>query len=161
MERRICLSKDIQNSLEFLKRKRLQQVKAETDMKTDGLSNMMARSGGDALRSSAACGVRILSNNNLLPKSHHGASTGNGGFLKQKVDKFHVDNLDWTEKIPECPVYYPSKAEFDDPLVYLQKIAPEASRYGNLISSLRTFINLIYVKSDCLGHHISRSCNSF
>nr|GEV76731.1 lysine-specific demethylase JMJ706-like isoform X1 [Tanacetum cinerariifolium] len=33
-------------------------------------------------------------------------------------------------KMPECPVYYPSKEEFEDPLAYLQKIAPEASTYG-------------------------------
>jgi hypothetical protein len=27
-------------------------------------------------------------------------------------------------------VYSPTKEEFEDPLVYLQKIAPEASKYG-------------------------------
>ncbi|AES59963.1 transcription factor jumonji family protein [Medicago truncatula] len=30
----------------------------------------------------------------------------------------------------ECPTYYPSEQEFEHPLVYLQKIAPEASKYG-------------------------------
>ncbi|CAH1445471.1 unnamed protein product [Lactuca virosa] len=30
----------------------------------------------------------------------------------------------------ECPVYSPSKEEFQDPLAFLQKIAPEASKYG-------------------------------
>ncbi|KAL4586272.1 hypothetical protein LXL04_010908 [Taraxacum kok-saghyz] len=41
----------------------------------------------------------------------------------------HTD-LEWTNQIPECPVYHPSMEDFQDPLEYLQKIAPEASRYG-------------------------------
>ncbi|KAJ0681172.1 putative transcription factor & chromatin remodeling JmjN family [Helianthus annuus] len=49
---------------------------------------------------------------------------------KPKVEKFDTTNLDWTDKMPECPVYYPSKEEFDDPLAYLQKITPEASQCG-------------------------------
>ncbi|OWM64167.1 hypothetical protein CDL15_Pgr018738 [Punica granatum] len=130
VERRASLSKDVRNGLEFLKRKRLKRMKTETVMETAGVFNMMARSGGDALRSSAACGVRIHSNSNFLPQPNHGVFAGSDVFLKRKVDKFHVDDLDWTEMIPECPVYHPSKEEFDDPLVYLQKIAPEASRYG-------------------------------
>lgn len=132
MERRVSLSKDVQNSLEFLKRKRLQRLKTATVMETAGLSKVMCRSGGDALRSTG-CGVRIHGNDNFLPGSRHGDSAGNDGFPKRKVDKFHVDDLDWIEKIPECPVYHPSKEEFDDPLIYLQKIAPEASRFGNFI----------------------------
>ncbi|KAL5728747.1 hypothetical protein ACHQM5_001793 [Ranunculus cassubicifolius] len=40
-------------------------------------------------------------------------------------------DLEWIHKIPECPVYTPSKEEFgEDPLLYLQKIAPEASKHG-------------------------------
>jgi hypothetical protein len=46
------------------------------------------------------------------------------------VAKFDTSDLEWTDKIPECPVYSPTKEEFEDPLVYLQKIAPEASKYG-------------------------------
>ncbi|KAK4769781.1 hypothetical protein SAY87_030313 [Trapa incisa] len=129
VERRVSSSKNIQNSLKVLKQKRLQRMEKVTVLKTDGLSNMISRSGGDALRPSAVCGVRLLGGNKFFPKLH-GASTCNEEYLKQKQDKFHVDDLDWTEKIPECPVYYPSRDEFDDPLVYLQKIAPEASRYG-------------------------------
>ncbi|CAN1173571.1 Lysine-specific demethylase JMJ13 [Linum perenne] len=34
------------------------------------------------------------------------------------------------DKIPECPVYYPTREEFEDPLVYLQTIAAEASKFG-------------------------------
>ncbi|KAE8671696.1 Jumonji domain protein isoform 2 [Hibiscus syriacus] len=61
---------------------------------------MMARSGGDALRVSASCGVRLQGNAESFSRSN------------------------------ECPVYCPTKEEFEDPLVYLQTIAPEASRYG-------------------------------
>ncbi|KAK4761644.1 hypothetical protein SAY87_029528 [Trapa incisa] len=129
VERRVSLSEDVQNSLQFLKQKRLQRLKTETIMETAGLSKVIYRSGGDALRSTG-CGVRIHSKDNYLPESHRGASTGNNGFPRPKVDKFHMKDLDWIEKIPECPVYHPSKEEFDDPLVYVQKIAPEASRYG-------------------------------
>ena len=49
---------------------------------------------------------------------------------KGKVDNFDTTDLEWTDKIPECPVFKPSKEEFEDPLVYLEKISPEASRYG-------------------------------
>lgn len=48
------------------------------------------------------------------------------------MDKFHCSDLEWIDEIPECPVYHPSEGEFEDPLVYLQKIAPEASRYGQV-----------------------------
>nr|6IP0_A Chain A, Transcription factor jumonji (Jmj) family protein [Arabidopsis thaliana]6IP4_A Chain A, Arabidopsis JMJ13 [Arabidopsis thaliana] len=41
-----------------------------------------------------------------------------------------TDDLKWTERLPECPVYRPTKEEFEDPLTYLQKIFPEASKYG-------------------------------
>ncbi|GJX53619.1 lysine-specific demethylase JMJ706-like protein isoform X1 [Tanacetum coccineum] len=67
-------------------------------------------SGGDAFRGSASCRDRLL---------------------KPKVEMLDVNDLDWIDKMPECPVYYPSKEEFEDPLVYLQKIAPDASKFGN------------------------------
>lgn len=41
-----------------------------------------------------------------------------------------IDDSEWTSKLIGCPVYYPSQEEFEDPLVYLQKVAPEASKYG-------------------------------
>lgn len=53
----------------------------------------------------------------------------------QKVDNFDMtSDLEWTEKISECPVYRPSVEEFHDPLTFLQKIARQASKYGKLTS---------------------------
>lgn len=40
------------------------------------------------------------------------------------------DDLEWINQITECPVYHPSVEDFEDPLMYIQKIAPEASKYG-------------------------------
>lgn len=129
VERRDCLSKEVKNGLEFLKRKRLQRMRSETVTGPVSINNMMARSGGDALRASASCGVRLHSNTNVFSQPN-GALNGKHVISKRKVDKFDTGDLEWTENIPECPVYCPTKDEFDDPLVYLQKIAPEASRYG-------------------------------
>ncbi|PON85397.1 JmjC- JMjN-domain containing protein [Trema orientale] len=129
VEGRVCLSKEVRNGLEFLKRKRLQRIKSETVPGPVGISNTMARSGGDALRASASCGVRIHGNADFFSQSN-GSLNGKGVISKRKVDKFDTSDMEWTEKIPDCPVYCPTKEEFEDPLVYLQKIAPEASRYG-------------------------------
>lgn len=41
-----------------------------------------------------------------------------------------INDTEWTSKLVGCPVYYPSEEEFEDPLVYVQKVAPEASKYG-------------------------------
>ncbi|GAB4857868.1 hypothetical protein Ancab_015773 [Ancistrocladus abbreviatus] len=125
VEGRICLSKEAKSSLEFLKQKRLQRLKSETTSDT----NMMSRSGGDALRSSASCGFRLHGDANSFTRTN-ATSAGMDIFPRHKVDKFNTRNLDWIDKIPECPVYHPTKDEFEDPLVYLQKIASEASNYG-------------------------------
>ncbi|GMJ16047.1 JUMONJI 13 [Hibiscus trionum] len=89
----------------------------------------MSRSGGDALRVSASCGMRLQGKAESFSRSNV-SSSEKDVFSKRKVDKFYTNDLEWTEKIPECPVFYPTKEEFEDPLVYLQKIAPEASKYG-------------------------------
>lgn len=47
-----------------------------------------------------------------------------------KLRKVDSEKQEWVNKIPECPVFFPSKHEFEDPLVYLQKIFPEAQKYG-------------------------------
>ncbi|KAF2316117.1 hypothetical protein GH714_041194 [Hevea brasiliensis] len=129
VEGRVRLSKEARNGLEFLKRKKLQRMKSETVTETVVVTGMMSRSGGDALRASNLCGIRLHGNVESFVPSN-GASIGKDAFAKRKVDKFDTSDLEWTEKIPECPVYHPTKEEFEDPLVYLQKIAPEASRYG-------------------------------
>lgn len=50
--------------------------------------------------------------------------------VSHKLSEFDLADLNWTNNIPECPVYHPTEQEFEHPLVYLQKIAPEASKYG-------------------------------
>jgi hypothetical protein len=50
--------------------------------------------------------------------------------ITRESSKFDSVDLNWTNMIPECPIYHPSEQEFEHPLVYLQKIAPEASKYG-------------------------------
>ncbi|KAK8505692.1 hypothetical protein V6N12_038426 [Hibiscus sabdariffa] len=129
VEGRVRLSKEVKNGLELLKHKRLQRIKSESVSGASDVINMMARSGGDALRVSASCGVRLQGNAESFSRSNS-VSCEKDVFSKRKVDKFDTCDLEWAEKIPECPVYCPTKEEFEDPLVYLQKIAPEASRYG-------------------------------
>lgn len=54
---------------------------------------------------------------------------------KRKVEKLDPDihELQWIDEISECPVFRPSMEEFDDPLLFLQNIAPHASKYGTFI----------------------------
>ncbi|KAL8266985.1 hypothetical protein R6Q59_004329 [Mikania micrantha] len=126
-EGRICFSREA--TLEFLKHKRLQRIKAGTLNDGTHVMNVMTRSSGDALRGSASCGVRSFRNPDISAQSGC-VLNGRDAMSKQKVEKFDTTNLDWTDKMPECPVYFPSREEFEDPLAYLQKIAPEASEYG-------------------------------
>ncbi|XP_024987920.1 lysine-specific demethylase JMJ706-like [Cynara cardunculus var. scolymus] len=56
-----------------------------------------------------------------------------GSFSKkgfQRDQSRTTDDLEWINRITECPVYHPAIEDFEDPLEYLQKIAPEASKYG-------------------------------
>ncbi|KAK9052841.1 hypothetical protein SSX86_029471 [Deinandra increscens subsp. villosa] len=126
-EGRICFSREAK--LEFLKHKRLQRIKAGTLNDSTYVMNLMTRSSGDALRGSASCGVRSFRSPDISAQAGS-ALNGRDTMSKQKVEKFDTTDLDWTDKMPECPVYMPSKEEFEDPLAYLQKIAPEASKYG-------------------------------
>lgn len=50
---------------------------------------------------------------------------------KITTDKFNEMNLGWLDKIKGCPIYHPTNEEFVDPFLYLNRIAPEASKYGN------------------------------
>ncbi|GMP25255.1 hypothetical protein CsSME_00002210 [Camellia sinensis var. sinensis] len=61
-----------------------------------------------------------------------------GASSKCKVDKFERIDVEWIDKISECPVYRPSKEEFEVPFVYLQNIAPDASKY--IVSPLSSSI---------------------
>ncbi|KAI3828726.1 hypothetical protein L1987_02835 [Smallanthus sonchifolius] len=119
VEGRVCSSRE--DTLKYLKHKRLQRMESGTVNDATFASNIRTRSGGDALRGSASSGDRVFSTLDLR---------GRDTMSKTKVEKFDLNDLDWTDKVPECPVYFPSKEEFEDPLVYLQKIAPEASRFG-------------------------------
>lgn len=57
-------------------------------------------------------------------------------------NKLGTSNSEWMDKIEKCPVYHPSKEEFDDPFLYLHKIAPEASKYGtNNIENILVLIH--------------------
>ncbi|KAJ9537014.1 hypothetical protein OSB04_029747 [Centaurea solstitialis] len=128
VEGRVCFSRE--DTLKYLKHKRLQQTKSGTvNDDVPFVSKLMTRSGGDALRGYASYRDRLFSNLDAYAQPA-AAMHERDAMSKPKVEKFDMDDLDWTAKIPECPVYFPSKEEFDDPLVYLQKIAPEASRFG-------------------------------
>ncbi|XP_038982312.1 lysine-specific demethylase JMJ706-like isoform X2 [Phoenix dactylifera] len=127
VEGRACFSREVKNGLEILKRKRLQRMKSGTAPEAINAGNMMARSGGDALKATASCGVRMHGNSNTFSG---GSFPVKDAFSKHRVEKFDLSNLEWIEKIPECPVFCPTKEEFEDPLVYLQQIAPVASKYG-------------------------------
>ncbi|XP_057773848.1 lysine-specific demethylase JMJ13-like [Salvia miltiorrhiza] len=127
VEGRVCSSREAK--LEFLKHKMLKRRKTETENESYVVSKTLNRSGGDALRTSAPCGVSLHNHAGLYSRFGN-SSTEKDVFSKRKVAKFDTSNLEWTEKVPECPVYCPTKEEFQNPLVYIQKIAPEASKYG-------------------------------
>ncbi|KAL9670591.1 hypothetical protein QQ045_008144 [Rhodiola kirilowii] len=113
---------EVRSGSEFQKRKRFLNVKSSNKKET----NMSNRSGGDALRVSSSCSFRLPSSGNSYSQSN-----GSSKFLtEQKVNKLAKDDFGWIDNIPECPVYYPTHEEFEDPLIYLQKIAPEASKFG-------------------------------
>ncbi|KAJ0079418.1 hypothetical protein Patl1_23820 [Pistacia atlantica] len=61
-----------------------------------------------------------------------GRNRSNGRIAKEKEKAYNfcLDRVKWTNEIAYCPEYRPTKDELMDPLLYLQKIAPDASKYG-------------------------------
>ena len=132
MEGRACISGEVKSGLEILKRKRLERMKFGVASEAKNVTNMMTRSGGDALKT-ASCGT---TNSDAFSRI---SASGKDAFPKHTVEKFDMSNLDWIDKIPECPVFSPIKEEFEDPLIYLQQIAPIASKYGKKKNSFIPF----------------------
>ncbi|WOL13228.1 lysine-specific demethylase JMJ706-like isoform X1 [Canna indica] len=88
---------------------------------------MMTRSGGVPLKTSISWGTRTHRN---VDGVLHLSGVRREAFLKHKLEKFDISNLQWINDIPECPVFYPTKEEFENPLDYIQQIAPMASKFG-------------------------------
>jgi len=54
-------------------------------------------------------------------------------FLNCKANKFGTSEFSWIDNFPSCPVYYPTKEDFEDPSAYIRTIAPVASKYGKIL----------------------------
>lgn len=93
-------------------RRRIGRTKSTTEQIDP--CNMLTRSGGDSF------GTR----------QHHHSNAADSFLKKRKVDRFECSNLEWIDRIPDCPVFSPSKQEFQDPLDFLTRIAPLASKFG-------------------------------
>ncbi|CAM6081561.1 unnamed protein product [Calypogeia fissa] len=97
----------------------------------------MARSGGDgltywALRQGASPESQLKADNLraklVMQRRRLQAERSN---VQPQVEAVqNVIDMSWADKLPACPVYYPTKKEFEDPMDYIQKIIPEASKYG-------------------------------
>ncbi|KAF8729161.1 hypothetical protein HU200_017743 [Digitaria exilis] len=87
----------------------------------------MAGKDGVPLKS-MSCGARLRRSSDASMRE--GSGSMRDPFLKHRVKKFDLSNLDWIDEIPDCPVFSPSTQEFEDPMVYLSKIAPVAAKYG-------------------------------
>lgn len=156
MEGRPCIPREVGTRLEASKHQRLQLSRVAIVAEAADVTNMMARSGGDALKASTSCGIRLHGNFGAFSQ---GSGYAKDAFSKHKVEKFDLSNLNWIEKIPECPVFCPSKEEFEDPLDYLQKIAPTAAKYGMACASC--FVLCQNAMLIVAVHLVSLSCKPF
>nr|GMC66810.1 lysine-specific demethylase JMJ706-like [Ipomoea batatas] len=71
--------------------------------------------------------LNLKSRKRLKSSATEASSEGLHTNEQQQTD---LSEVDWVKKMQMCPEYYPSHLEFEDPFAYLQKIAPEASKYG-------------------------------
>lgn len=126
---KLCLNGGEKNGLEEFSRKRaLMKLQMIRDGKDMNKSNM-ARSGGDVLAPPES--GRVLSHHKN-GKHLQGNETPEvkADFVNGMADKFGTSEFSWIDDIPSCPVYYPTKEEFEDPSAYIQTIAPFASKHG-------------------------------
>lgn len=62
--------------------------------------------------------------NGVSPASNGGAAAANGATPGESPPEYEFVSP------PECPLYEPTHAEFRDALAYIEKIRPEAEKYG-------------------------------
>lgn len=125
---RLRLNGEDKTGLEVIGRKKIPK-KSETLHGTDINTYTMARSGGDALRIRESRRVLFFERGEKFSQCKE-TSEVRADFTKCKVDKFDTCKSCWVDNIPLCPVFSPTKEEFEDPLTYIQSIAPVASKYG-------------------------------
>lgn len=125
---RLCLNGEDKTGLEVLGRKKIPK-NSETLHGTNINTYKMARSGGDGLRIRESRRVLFSERAEKLAQCKE-TSEIRADFTKCKVDKFNTSKSCWIDNIPSCPVFSPTKEEFEDPLAYIQSIAPVASKYG-------------------------------
>lgn len=125
---RLCLNGEDKTGLEVLGRKKIPK-NSETLHGTNINTYTMARSGGDGLRIRESRRVLFSERAEKLAQCKE-TSEIRADFTKCKVDKFNTSKSCWIDNIPSCPVFSPTKEEFEDPLAYIQSIAPVASKYG-------------------------------
>ncbi|KAL7230265.1 hypothetical protein ACSBR2_008715 [Camellia fascicularis] len=137
--KRLCYPED-QIGLAKMKHKSPPTMESAISLDIVDVTNMKANRkamGVRALKASASFGTRLRTDADA-PYRSRGALFGKGASSKCKVDKFERIDVEWIDKISECPVCRPSKEEFEDPFVYLQNIAPDASKY--IVSPLSSSI---------------------
>eukprot|EP01018_Ginkgo_biloba_P002898 Gb_02799 [translate_table: standard] len=129
MKGRLCLNSEDKNGLEESRRKKillkLQMMRSGKDTHT----SIMARSGGDALKIQESGRVLFHREDDKNVRCKE-TSEIKYDSSKCKADKFGTGESGWIDNIPSCPVFYPTKEEFEDPLAYLSTIASQASKYG-------------------------------